>query len=175
MSQPTPKICVSFKVLLQSFKCARYLKNAFTVLFYFKKFYFKQTCTGVLPPQCQEYCEHFIQIYIWWNVLVITMPKYVPVTFLYFFQYQPGVSQHRFESGRRQTVTACTFEQGGLNLSATSPMTTSDVEMHVKLDFFFFYQGSSVRRVSQEPRVTPDLSGLPDRRAFRELLAPPEA
>ena len=44
--------------------------------------------------------------------------------------FKLGVSQRRFESGRRQTVTvtACTLWQGSLNLSATSPMTTSDAE-----------------------------------------------
>ena len=47
------------------------------------------------------------------------------------------VSQRRFESGRRQivTVTACTLLQGSFNLSATSPMTTSDAETDAKLNF----------------------------------------
>jgi len=36
------------------------------------------------------------------------------------------------------TVTACTLWQGSLNLSATSPMTTSDAETDVKLNIFYF-------------------------------------
>ena len=54
--------------------------------------------------------------------------------------FKAGVSQRRFESGRRQTVTvtACTLWQGSLNLSATSPMTTSDAETDVKLNIHFF-------------------------------------
>ena len=50
--------------------------------------------------------------------------------------FKAGVSQRRFESGRRQTVTvtARTLWQGSLNLSATSPMTTKDAETDVKLN-----------------------------------------
>ena len=53
---------------------------------------------------------------------------------------KPGVSQRRFESGRRQTVaiTACILLQGCLNLSTTSPMTTSDAEKDVKLNILFY-------------------------------------
>ena len=52
-----------------------------------------------------------------------------------------GVSQRRLESGRRQTVTvtACTLWQGRLNLSATSPVTTSDAETDAKLNFLFLF------------------------------------
>ena len=54
--------------------------------------------------------------------------------------FKAGFSQRRFESGRRQTVTvtSCTLWQGSLNLSATSPMTTSDVETDVKLNIYLF-------------------------------------
>ena len=54
--------------------------------------------------------------------------------------FKAGVSQRRFESGRRQTVTVtvCTLWQGSLNLSATSPMTTSDAETDVKLNIYLF-------------------------------------
>ena len=54
--------------------------------------------------------------------------------------FEAGVSQRRFESGRRQTVTvnACTLWQGDLNLSATSPMTTSDAETDVKLNIYIY-------------------------------------
>ena len=54
--------------------------------------------------------------------------------------FKAGVSQRRFESGRRQTVTvtACTLWQGSLDLSATSPMTTSDAETDVKLNIYLF-------------------------------------
>ena len=54
--------------------------------------------------------------------------------------FEAGVSQRRFESGRRQTVTvtACTLWQGSLSLSATSPMTTSDAETDVKPKIYLF-------------------------------------
>jgi len=54
--------------------------------------------------------------------------------------FKAGVSQRRFESGRRQTVTvtACTLWQGSSNLSATTPMTTSDTETDVKLNIYFY-------------------------------------
>ena len=50
--------------------------------------------------------------------------------------FKPGVSQRRFESGRRQTVTvtACTLWQSSLNLSATSPMAATGAETDVKLN-----------------------------------------
>ena len=55
--------------------------------------------------------------------------------------FKAGVSQRRFESGRRQTVrvNACTLWQGSLNLSVTFPMTTSDAETNVKLSIYFIY------------------------------------
>ena len=55
--------------------------------------------------------------------------------------FKACVSLRRFESGRRQTVTvtACTLWQGSLNLSATSPMTTSDAETDIKLNIYLFY------------------------------------
>ena len=45
-----------------------------------------------------------------------------------------GVSQRRFESGRRQTVTVtvCTLWQGSLNLFATSPTMTLVAEIDAK-------------------------------------------
>ena len=51
-----------------------------------------------------------------------------------------GVSQRRFESGRRQTVTVteCTLWQGSLNWSATSPMTTSDADTDVHVTLLCF-------------------------------------
>ena len=53
--------------------------------------------------------------------------------------FKAGVSHRRFESGRRQTVTvtACTLWQGSLNLSATSPMATSDAETDDKFNIYF--------------------------------------
>ena len=55
--------------------------------------------------------------------------------------FKAGVSQRRFESGRRQTVTVTAYNlwQGSSDLSATSLMTTSDAEANVKLDIIFYY------------------------------------
>ena len=60
--------------------------------------------------------------------------------------FKPGVSQRRFESGRRQTVTitACILRQGSLNLSVTSPMKASDTETDVKLNICFYEHQNSV-------------------------------
>ena len=83
------------------------------------------------------------------------LQDYTAINWVYFYQvrrsvvaewfksvaFKAGVSQRRFESGRRQTVTvtACTLWQGSLNLSATSPMTTSDAETDVKLNIYLFF------------------------------------
>ena len=70
--------------------------------------------------------------------------------------FKAGVSQRRFESGRRQTVTVatCTLWQGSLNLSATSPMTISDAETDVKLYIFYFLFFCPGLRVGEKVEFT---------------------